>query len=1379
MRLVLLATLFCLGATSSWDGANQFMKGVDIYIPELELNTNKTEIKLSDVHITDVSTGGIDLQYDTKEKEIKVSLVITDTTLNLDSIVTFEAENSTEESSKPTSGKISLDISIAKLDVSFSLGLDDSSVPTSISGFLATGTNTITTTCACPCSDAVVWFVECEAVSKYLSGSSSLPALIETVLILNKKKITSRLANIATVLESFKREVPNPPSSEHWEPQYETYLNLNTSANRNLGMVLNQVYGVPGTGPNAHRLVINEVLEKLGTDRLLSHLGVEIPGVALGSQQGIKINVTDVGSITDFDPLRIVGNHTIRTRVGFVDLSLEVKVPVALFNQTPPHVIEITTVLDGVGLSVDLLLALGVDTNLLNSIELGSFFENWETLAQCLAYPVDKIQLKYLKTAFKASKFSVQSAVKSPTGIPTTGGVNTLIQQLFGLFSTMYGEIVKETAPYAIYVVGPTLINDILKKTVVNTTSCHPPSLHNGIVNFARSDLIKGIDFIAHDILGDIPSDMSLNKVVGVLLSEPNAIELGNGSVIVNAPIISTPQNVDMGYLQLTTKDGWLRGLQTFSEVKILQSSTENDYLLSTELVLENVSLSSDISLLWDNVGDDIADVFHLSLEMNNVTLQLDLIIQFEKKAFEVLHTNQLSAPCLFSAMSPESGMRIPVSKLTTDYASMSASCYSCSYGTIDAWGKKLETEEADEAVKNTLNNITNYLLQTFQTEKANMQLDLQQRNGKDQCTAPTPAPQATTDSPGTMGVAVLLIEVPGLSSLIVIIVLSLSAKRARDALKASKDLETAPLNDQQAAGSDDDDDAETVISTSPSIYETNWYNILRFNESICGHDVTSKTMKTAIPLTIAGLFILLLSSMLYHKAITIASVLWVAGQEKHISAYDYTTFKFTRDGFNAGGVIRYLAMAFGLISGCWSFIKLLAMFYLFYVPPTILSHRTRTSCIEWLDFSAKWSLLDLFVILFLCTVVDCNIAFPSDWPAWEDRLFENDLVVDTWFGLHGFVLTHVGGLIIGQLLLFKNRDVIASVRANFNAAVASRRAGRSPESSVSQFSKASVATTTWLEDGAEDTRREALRVHYYPARNTIVGKIFLSEFGQCPSTVVAKGEDPSQGKHRSQINFFGRLLVILGLLLCISLVITGCVLPFIGVHNIGFITPAINISPGESSKRSWAFGGLAKQFIDIVGTSSGQKVIHYILFSFGMVTVVLFPLLQFVLLVAVWVVPLTLKEHKKLFFLTECLASWSCLEVFVLALGLITLMMKDLMKFVIGDKFDGVNPMLHSLVNWGTSDMPPTAVQAEGDWCIGFWFLLSGCILFNAAYLILHKTNKAAIRDRERAAALNLETNSKRTYEESYSSDSHQDLDDADVVVKHPVTPPPEDKPE
>jgi uncharacterized paraquat-inducible protein A len=69
-----------------------------------------------------------------------------------------------------------------------------------------------------------------------------------------------------------------------------------------------------------------------------------------------------------------------------------------------------------------------------------------------------------------------------------------------------------------------------------------------------------------------------------------------------------------------------------------------------------------------------------------------------------------------------------------------------------------------------------------------------------------------------------------------------------------------------------------------------------------------------------------------------------------------------TVDIWNAGG--RELAVMILIFSGIWPYTKQLMTLALWFLPPTSLSISRRGSILLWLDWLAKWSMIDIFVLV-------------------------------------------------------------------------------------------------------------------------------------------------------------------------------------------------------------------------------------------------------------------------------------------------------------------------------------------------------------------------------------------------------------------------------
>ena len=132
----------------------------------------------------------------------------------------------------------------------------------------------------------------------------------------------------------------------------------------------------------------------------------------------------------------------------------------------------------------------------------------------------------------------------------------------------------------------------------------------------------------------------------------------------------------------------------------------------------------------------------------------------------------------------------------------------------------------------------------------------------------------------------------------------------------------------------------------------------------------------------------------------------------------------------------------------------------------------------------------------------------------------------------------------------------------------------------------------------------------------------------------------------------------------------------------------------------------------------------------------VIVPLLSFVVWLCMWLIPLRLSQQKKLFFIGECLASWSSLDVLVIAIVLMTMDVEKLIIFVSGNKYDAVDSILEYVKAWDMID-EAQVLSAEGIWCTGLILLAVAAVLANVVYITMYATVLHAIKDRERNAWL------------------------------------------
>ena len=77
---------------------------------------------------------------------------------------------------------------------------------------------------------------------------------------------------------------------------------------------------------------------------------------------------------------------------------------------------------------------------------------------------------------------------------------------------------------------------------------------------------------------------------------------------------------------------------------------------------------------------------------------------------------------------------------------------------------------------------------------------------------------------------------------------------------------------------------------------------------------------------------------------------------------FEFSIAKSTVDMWNAGG--KELAILILIFSGIWPYTKTLMTLSLWFIPPTKVSVTRRGSVLLWLDWLAKWSMIDIFVLV-------------------------------------------------------------------------------------------------------------------------------------------------------------------------------------------------------------------------------------------------------------------------------------------------------------------------------------------------------------------------------------------------------------------------------
>jgi len=124
---------------------------------------------------------------------------------------------------------------------------------------------------------------------------------------------------------------------------------------------------------------------------------------------------------------------------------------------------------------------------------------------------------------------------------------------------------------------------------------------------------------------------------------------------------------------------------------------------------------------------------------------------------------------------------------------------------------------------------------------------------------------------------------------------------------------------------------------------------------------------------------------------------------------YEISFVKSIRDTWNAGAYVVCILLL--VLSGIWPYTKNAIMFYAYFVPMTV-QHRAKV--LKWLTIFAKWSLVDVFVVVIIIS----GLRIKESGPFFPSGLI---LLAESRIAIYTFALAAIWDLAQGEWLKFKN----------------------------------------------------------------------------------------------------------------------------------------------------------------------------------------------------------------------------------------------------------------------------------------------------------------------------------------------------------------------
>jgi len=138
-----------------------------------------------------------------------------------------------------------------------------------------------------------------------------------------------------------------------------------------------------------------------------------------------------------------------------------------------------------------------------------------------------------------------------------------------------------------------------------------------------------------------------------------------------------------------------------------------------------------------------------------------------------------------------------------------------------------------------------------------------------------------------------------------------------------------------------------------------------------------------------------------------------------------------------------------------------------------------------------------------------------------------------------------------------------------------------------------------------------------------------------------------------------------------------------------------------------------------------------------------IFPVVHLLVLLVMWLVPLSLGKQRDLLITVQVFQSWSSLEVFVLALFSAVLETPQFVDFIIGAKCDAINKILVLFLAEGKVD--PKCFTVTTNMLQGSWILFACGLVYIIATQVIERLAERAVNTRMIAAGMNQNQVSKK----------------------------------
>eukprot|EP00750_Incisomonas_marina_P021604 INCI4584.1.p1 GENE.INCI4584.1~~INCI4584.1.p1 ORF type:complete len:1442 (-),score=215.53 INCI4584.1:1511-5836(-) len=485
----------------------------------------------------------------------------------------------------------------------------------------------------------------------------------------------------------------------------------------------------------------------------------------------------------------------------------------------------------------------------------------------------------------------------------------------------------------------------------------------------------------------------------------------------------------------------------------------------------------------------------------------------------------------------------------------------------------------------------------------------------------------------------------------------------------------------------------------------------------------------------------------------------------QYISLYNFTLENSVAEMWDGG--VYALALAIACFSGVWPYLKLLLMFFSWTAPTRVLSVGARYKMLFIMDALGKWSLLDAFVLVLMLNIFKLPISLEGilGFP-----VLEIDVVAAPRIGIYLFMVATVSALICNHIELNAHRHLQFPERYRLL-----HEAGKSSDTTISKRREALCGQAyrcrrdrAESSNGASPSSPGGLGSRA-TTTGTVLNETLLPGGGGVSPAEYSLGTPSSPRRRRQTLvcRFWVRYFITTVIVLCIVGLLWGSFVDTFSFDMKGLASVALGGANKSSTPYSLISVGNISSLIkpenspaEVVGYYFLQAAFY--LFALGV------PVLYLIVLLVLWTVPMTLRTQHTVFVISETLAAWSAVDVFILSIIVALLELPQYVSFIVGDKCDAIDVITEQFP-WVVPDGDTHCFDVTTSLKSGCWILVNATVMYLTVSYSLTRVCDRAIEERSRfyhhllTSPRSIDDYESQDSERSSDSDEEEDLDDTD----------------